>query len=231
MPAADNFARVLGHAGWGDPIGGLWFIGIEEGSAWKGGPEVVDQWFDQNAITALGDMTYESCPAEGGLPAASGSRVRYWEQAIFDRLRAHHGNTSPPPPLWSPGSRVFHTNLYPLARYSVASWPDYFETLFGVASAEVYRQAVHAQRFAKLRGARKQAAPQAIVCFGKAFWPEFAALLGLDPESARFEAEGKLKCYDAEKVICTPFFGYWHMKSSLADVIATILDSWKVEVG
>jgi hypothetical protein len=40
-----------------------------------------------------------------------------------------------------------------------------------------------------------------------------------------------LKRSDDARVICTPFFGYWHMKAKLADDIAAILGEWGVDLG
>jgi hypothetical protein len=37
--------------------------------------------------------------------------------------------------------------------------------------------------------------------------------------------------YDDARVICAPFFGYWHMKTGLADAIADCLRDWGVNLG
>lgn len=229
-----NFERMLAHAGWGDPIGGLWFIGIEEGSEWRGSTAAVEQWFDErrDSIHKLGDMTYEYGTSCEGLPAATRSKVGYWEQAIVDRL-ANANGMSPPvvPSLWSPGSRVFHANLYPLARTSMAAWPEYFAAMFGVSSCDSYQEAVHDHRFRKLRDARHSAGVQATVCFGKSCWPAFEKALALEPAAGRMEPGGNLKRYDEARVICAPFFGYWHMNASLAGEIVAILREWRVDLG
>lgn len=230
-----NFSKMLAHAGWGDPIGGLWFVGIEEGSGWSGSAEAVERWFEERreSIRTLGEMTYEIGANCEGLPASSRSKVRYWEQAIVDRMRERDG-TSPPyiaPPLWSPGSRVFHTNLYPLARPSVAAWPEYFNAMFGVSNRDSYKEAVERRRFRMLRETRRAAGVQATVCFGKSYWPDFERALALEQEQPRTESGGKLKRFDGARVIFTPFFGYWHMKASLADDVAAILREWGVKLG
>ena len=229
-----NFDRMLLHAGWGDPVDGLWFIGIEEGSGWVGGPEVVGKWFADSAerIQSLAGMTYESGIAAEGLPAARGSKVKYWEQKIVDGLRAleSQSQNDVAPALWSPGSKVFHSNLYPLARPRVMSQPPYFATHFGVTDAGAYRDRVFESRFAALQRLRVTAGPQAIVCFGKGFWPEFAWLLSLDPGLAREGGGGNFRYFDEAHVVLAPFFGWWHMSGKKAQDISAKLHEWNVKL-
>jgi hypothetical protein len=56
----NNFERMLAHAVWGDPIHGLWFIGIEEGSGWTGSPLKQSTSGSENgAVSAVAGMRWE----------------------------------------------------------------------------------------------------------------------------------------------------------------------------
>jgi len=229
----DNFNRVLLHAGWGDPIGGLWFVGIEEGSSWADDPRSVAKWFDEDAkdrIRHLGGMTYEHGLGVVGLPPSRGSKVQRWVQTIVDGVRETDTRAlqSTSPPLWAPGSRIFNTNLYPLARPAVSMQPRYFQTHFGVADAEAYKQIVHSTRFPALASFRASAAPRAIVCFGKGFWDQFEKLLNLPPTDRKLGDDGKWGFHEGERVVLAPFFGYWHMNRDRATAIARKLREWNV---
>jgi hypothetical protein len=226
-----NLTRQLLHAGWGDPVRGLWFVGIEEGGSWPESPDSVAEWFEKTArdrIRWMGGMTYEHGAGVVGLSPARGSKVQHWVQTIVDEARKPKiaGQLSNPTLLWAPGSRVFNTNLYPLARPAVRMQPGYFRTHFGVSTPQEYETRVCEQRFPALRAFRDAAKPQAVVCFGKSFWPQFEKLFQLTAKDRRPSGDGKWWFHDRERIVLAPFFGYWHMNRDRASAIAGKLREW-----
>ncbi len=103
--------------------------------------------------------------------------------------------------------------------------------MFGLSCRESYQHSVEVVRFQKLRETRSQAHVQATVCFGKSYWTDFERAFSLAPDSGQLETGGKLMRYEGDRVIFAPFFGYWHMKASLADSIGECLREWGVKLG
>lgn len=232
--AEENLNRVMCHLGWGDPSEGLWFIGIEEGGEWGDSPSVVEEWFRNSAVRLRteGEATYE-CPNEGASSSGGRSRVRYWEERIVSRIleRTSRGAYWRGLPLWSEGSRTFHANLYPLAKPSCAAWPEHYEHLFGLGAHQrgEYTAKVSSKRFDLIQSLRTKSQPAAIVCFGRTFWTDFGQLLALRAQPDQ-QSAGKLYVDASNRVVLSPFFGYWHMNASLACRIADILVGWGVRL-
>jgi hypothetical protein len=70
-----------------------------------------------------------------------------------------------------------------------------------------------------------------VVCFGKAFWPDFERLLNLDARLARLGPSESWRYFDERRVVLAPFFGWWHMNGQKAEEIAAKLHEWNVQLG
>jgi len=104
--------------------------------------------------------------------------------------------------LWFAGSRIFHTNLYPLGKSQLSVWPAEYESLFGFDKSRrgAYYQNARELRFPLIRRFRMDSAPAATICFGRTGWEDFRVLLGLDRQSAESLSESRIEIYTIDRV-------------------------------
>ena len=162
------FHAVNNYLGWGDPSGGLWFIGIEEASGWE------------NAKNGQGVVSFYKtrCPYEIGTKTdwskkgPKGKQIRDFTSKIVAPLsRAINGKSWEEyrdEYLWLKGRKVFQANLFPIGKPKQAGWNRRFKTLFGFGSNQQYeyREYVRNLRYPLIQDLRAKFKPQAIVCFG-----------------------------------------------------------------
>lgn len=230
MGAKENFERVCHYVGFGDPDGGLWFMGIEESKAWKSTDEINEFFGPRPGLSWRGAA---ACVCEK--PAESRSeRIAEWEAKIAAPLSTSRKDleTFKNEVLWSRDSKVFHANVYPLCKPGTdpEKWPDSYRELFGFSRDDRarYESAVRDVRFPILKELRAEAKPQAIVCLGQEYWPVFRDLLGLS-ESDEGPHDPKLEVFSRDRVILAPHYSYGHL-SSVAEEITQVLASWGVAI-
>jgi hypothetical protein len=149
--AFENFQLLVQFIGWGDPQGGLWFIGLEESSVCKDTADIVEIHERDNLHSAGGTAFYECSPEPQekkttGRFSPDRTQIPLWEAKIAAPLSASttdwreycHCR------LWYAGSRVFH-----FGKPKLATWPDHYEDLFGFAQnqRDAYYQEVRDRRF------------------------------------------------------------------------------------
>lgn len=159
------------YLGWGEPEGGVWFVGLEESLGWGRGQE--EQIF-QNYKPPNDEFERPVDPPRPSAdPGAKGRGIRYKTSRIMcqvDSLAAQHDwRWYEANRLWKVGSRGCQVNLFPLGKPTRGSWPRDFKELFGFGAndREAYEKRVQESRFLHIREAWEQHRPQATICFGK----------------------------------------------------------------
>jgi hypothetical protein len=230
------FVAANAYLGWGEPRGGVWFIGLEE----------ADGWFDlpadeiERRYRALGEVSPATTQRDFPALGAAGRSIRYTTSRILsavsvqaqdrpatERPRWYHDNQ-----LWAPGSMTFQANLYPLGKPTRAAWPESFEHLFGFGphDTERYAHTVAETRWPRLRARWDEDRPCATVCFGAEAWGDFRRVFGVT-SVPQLLADGKIHIHEAERVILTHFFSYGHVTNADADAIGAILRrEWNVTI-
>jgi hypothetical protein len=242
--AKTNFDLVSSYMGWGDPNGnGLWFIGLEEGSYDYKSTESIREGFDEctqegpifytpdgQRLTGKPDARYSDWagPIPSWVAKISVSVSRCYE-GRRDAWRDYRQNQ-----LWTPGSRVFNSNLYTLPKISVAAKPEQYEKMFGISESAYadYYETGCSKRHTMLYEFRKSKCPGATICFGKSAWPKFESVLKLDLSCALSSNDNQIRVIDQPdaRVILIPFMSRWWMRNAYVDRIAAQLRSWNVTI-
>jgi hypothetical protein len=230
-----NFQRVARHVGWGDPKGhGLWFVGIEETLEWR--QEHVDRLPEPKGK----EGTYTRVDPDESDPRAAErtwTRIPEWESKIACKVsrdateKRMSWSAYRDKCLWLDGSGIFSANLLPLGKKRTNHWPDEYGKLFGFGPDDwqAYQAEVRAVRYPALREFWELHEPAATIAFGKKRWPEFQTVFNLG-QATGASADGRLLYYADERVVLTPFFGYWHMRDQYVTEICEQLRSWNVRI-
>lgn len=104
-----------------------------------------------------------------------------------------------------------------------------YQTLSTEADRSRYVERAKVIRYARLAQARLDLRPQAIVCLGKTYWPDFREVLRLDDRGRDIE-EGKVIAYDDARVVLAPHFAYGHLARARARRVTGILMGWRVSL-
>ena len=137
--------------------------------------------------------------------------------------------------LWRKGSRVFNGNILPLGKPSRSAWPECYEYIFGISLKE-YQEYFQKDeykdgRYRAFRELRKEMSPQAIVCFGKEFWPQFSELF-LCGSKEKPTQHGGCAVYQQERMILTGHFSRGSaFPNADLDIVVNHLKDWKVRIG
>jgi hypothetical protein len=234
--ASDNFETLVRFLGWGDPADGLWFIGLEESGAWESAEEIAELMKREHLhFTGAGFYECSPKPQEKRAPGNFGrTQIPQWEAKIAAPLSTSQTDWREYlcSRLWFAGSRVFHSNLYPLGKSNLGTWPAKYEKLFGFAKnqRDAYYRDVRERRFPLIRQFRHDSAPAATICFGRTGWEDFRALLALDPKSAEMNMEGRIEIYSNDHVMLVPFFGNAQVRDSDVDRIISRLKAWRINL-
>ena len=162
LTSSERFALVNNELGWGDPQGGLWFLGVEENSSWT--PKKRDRiaihyghgkYFrdEQDDVLSLAHATRNALKRNFSQIAVFESKIA---AAIVARSPVDwsvYRKTI----LWKVGSKTAHGNLYPLGLKRHAHWPVHNEFIFGISrrmeDQRRYEALVEGARFERLREA------------------------------------------------------------------------------
>ena len=89
-----NLETVLRGIGWGDPTGGLWFVGLEGAGAWIDQDEL-DAFDKRPATIRDGDVIYECTDPPGNESAENkhDPRGQVWRSAVPDRNVSQPGHS------------------------------------------------------------------------------------------------------------------------------------------
>lgn len=215
-----RFRILTEFLGNGHPTARIWFVGLEEAYEWKRDPE-------QDAELYRVCAQRFACAEPGQIDSDARRYGRHYTQVydIMSKLivgalgdactldwRAYRKQR-----LFVTGGEAFQTNLYPLGKRSLSSWPDWYEALFGLPSLKEYRQAVRTRRFCLLRDAHQRYEPILTICFGICGWTDFKEVFALGNEYEL--TTGGCQVY-ASRVVLTPFFSYRFMSSQMIAALA-----------
>lgn len=225
-----EFYCLLGYIGWGDPYGGIWTIGVEEGEEWCSDDKEYDLDSIRKRIRKEYCKEYSLVPKEENLKwpiayisakIACGVSKSYSDQKI--KWQTYRDEK-----LWKEGSKVFNGNLYPLGRkFLKKGFPKCYFDLFGITDISTYKEVVRKERFEMIRKLRDKCTPQGIVCYGKGFWNEFEEAFKLDKKEGVL-IDKHIKVYKKQKVILTRHFV--GMSDSLCENIINQLRDWNVQI-
>lgn len=213
----DEFNIANQYLGWGDPDGGLWCIGTDEGTDFTSNnlEEMKGRQFDY----LQSDKKITSPVATVVAKIASRlSNAQDWEE-YRDKV------------LWRQGSKVFNGNILPLGKASRKKWPLEYKQLFGIESADDpgYLQLVRETRYKYLQNFRDRYRPQAIICFGKSHWPEFESIFAENP--GEIGETGDFKIYAKNRVLLTKHFAWSvHMTNEKIEDVIIQLRDWGVDL-
>ena len=218
--------------GWGDPYEGLWFIGIEEGGTW--GCETPEE-IEKSRVTIQNFsgkrfISYPSKEDRGNLnwPVANVTakicslvtRLNInWEEYRENRL-------------WLEGSKIFNGNLMPVGKHSLKlkDWPECYSKLFGLTREEYhsYYNYIKQSRYKLFADCIKEYKPQAVVCYGKAYWNDFEEVFVNEDEAMEYN-DFKTRIYEKSKVILTRHFSHG-MPDKTVRFIANQLIKWHIYI-
>ena len=217
----DSFDIVNNWLGWGDPKEGLWIIGMEERKV-----------FDEKNVSSRKGQKFAY---ETGEKDLNWKVANTTAKLLAIMLNCKDHATYRDNILWRKGSRVFNGNLLPLGKPHRNEWPEevaaQYKEFFEV-DCKAYLEAVKKNRYAYFRKFRKEERPQAIVCFGKGFWPKYTKLFVEHDEQGREYKEYHVTVFEQNQVILTGHFSYgrWMPNKSI-EFVAEKLTRWGVTPG
>ncbi|GAB6074754.1 hypothetical protein [Nautilia lithotrophica] len=219
-----EFECLLNFIGWGDPINGLWTIGIEEGGEWcKNDIKEVKKEIKSKLCQSF----IEEEGSNLNWPVANGcAKIGCKLSANCNNWTEYRDNI-----LWKKNSKIFNGNIYPLGRKTIyKNFPKCYEELFGITenNLNTYIETVKTIRFPLIRKLKKQYAPKAIICFGKTYWDEFMEVFEL--KNKNFKNKEHFKIFENERIILIPHFSRGHMSDENIESLVEILRSWDVKL-
>jgi hypothetical protein len=219
------------YLGWGETVGGLWFLGLEEAS----------QWTDENLADALAsDSKGDEIAGFADEPdfaklGATGRSIRSYTCKIAQPLSRSHATTTwqdyRDNRFWRKGCGLLQLNLYPLGKPTRAEWPPDFQRQFGFGphDRDAYGAHVAETRFKRIAEVWEEAGRPPVVAFGKEGWPHVRRIFNLT-STAPLAEDTKLEAAPDQRVILAPFFTRWHMNTIRAGVISRTLQRWGVSL-
>ena len=177
--ADERFDALCGHFGAGNPGGGIWIIGIEEGGDWYSKEQIDD------FLAARGSREYDWC--ENGYPekvrwaiSSAVSKICHRITGIGDDWRSYRKQR-----YQIKDGDFFVSNLYPLARRTTSATPPSYKEWFGYQSEQEYKDRIReSNRFGRLNQFWVASKPRITICHGKGDWRVFQDVLRLGaPES------------------------------------------------
>ena len=222
-----NFQTACSLLGWGDPQNGIWFIGVEEATAWT--KELLESHV-KNGSPQYAPESKRNWKELG----YAGKSIRDYTSKVVQPLSRQYFKKSwqeyRDGILWAEGSQIFQANYFPLGKPSLKDWPSQYAELFELKSSDLkkYKELVRECRAPLLQKLWKDSKPQATVCFGIYAWREFESLFQLNPDSAKWLDED-IAVYEEQKIILSPFLGQG-MSDMKAKFITEQLEKWKCSV-
>lgn len=234
--ATKEFNALNNWIGWGDPVGGVWFVGVEAGGGWScDSPEEIET--RRRMIGSITDKYSEYKSLNERDEEDDGQGVDFpiavvtakvaaglsEKEACWSSYRDKH--------LWLKGEGIFNSNMLPIGKKNLKEWPEGYKSLFGYTHKEYSDKLndVLQYRSQKFHELKTLGNPQAVVCFGKSHWQEFKEFMSLDGSIARDVPEMACQVFPAQKVILTRHFSNG-MPDKVVDFIVSVLREWEVKI-
>ncbi len=235
LTRAERFLLACNELGWGDGTkNGLWFFGMEERLPWEPGQESRiedhyghDKYFRDREVESALYGEGRKYPKRDFKPS-DGDFVEAKICAELSTSRMPENDILKNIVNVMPGTGIAHGNLYPLGKPGWKStFPPHYLDLFGYGPGDMaqYRKDVARHRFPRIRDARKELSPKAIVCFGVGCWPEFREVFGLSGP-----ADPKRPVYEEDRVILAYHWSFNNLKEADIQWITVKLKEWGVTV-
>lgn len=227
----EAFDVVNQYLGWGEAVGGLWFVGLEEAADWGEPTEKqIAEWKKDIPISPCVEPTDGSnYPGERIL---TGKQIRAYTCKIAQPLSKDFADsdwqTYRARRFWRPGCGLLQINLFPLGKPHRSDWPEHFKRTYGFGNGdqEEYRSCVERTRFRQIADFWETSGKPPVVTFGMEGWASCKTIFGLD--GGEILDGGKVVACRKQRVILAPFFSYWHMSNSRAKLISDTLKEWGV---
>jgi len=226
---SEDFTIINNWLGWGDPFGGIWFIGIEEAKSWDCSTEdklkesrnnirnnYKSRYTKFKNNTDRGSISWPVANISAKIACVSSISYNNWK-SYRDEM------------LWIEDCQVFNGNILSLGKrnLSLNSWPTGYDALFGFSHKEyqIYFENVKTHRYHIFQELREECNPSAIVCFGKSHWHEFEQVFSLMSKSYEEYQNENIRIYNHDKIILTRHFSRG-FSDSIAKYIGDIVHSW-----
>jgi len=220
--------KVLYSLGYGDPEGGIWFVGIREGLGHE--PD------DFKAESPRWGEVSRHDPE----PAKSKTLIWLIESVLASSVSENHPRCVyyEENCLWQPGSHTCHLNLFPLGQHDKRKSEEEYVRSFGFQSSKDYYESVRKIRFQLIRDEVQLRKPKAIVCFGrKSYKDDFKlAFIPLEWNSSSDSRERlllfeKVPCGDAKtNVLIMNHFSNGHIKHYDRIEAVKLLQKWQIRL-
>lgn len=217
--------RLLQRLGWGDPIGGIWFVGYREGSI-----------HDLNDLDWLPNLEYlnrnpwSTCIKMTVRPEKS--LIGFVESAIASSVSKtnHIAIDYEFSALWQPNSSTCHMNLLPLGKPGSDEYDDDYIMKFGFQSRSDFYERVFKERYPLVQKQIELCHPKAIICFGKQWWPEYEKVFCTGVDLPHSDTLSRTKIYNDKRLILVNHFSNGNITQYDRLEIVKCLRKWKVSI-
>jgi hypothetical protein len=202
-----DLAVLLGHVGYGNPRGQLWFLGMEE--RLLGDPQVNLRWRVENLqhpVATVTQLMKAPWPRVGKSPAwvTMAKIARFLIDKADDWQSLEKGREYVRTRLGTADGDTLLLEVFPLPTVTSsdrAAWPY----AHWYPSRAAYEDAVWPARRALIRGWVDEYRPPLLFWYGKKNWKRYLDLFDLPVDIARSSGTA-IGSYTATTVVLTPFF-------------------------
>lgn len=196
----DQFNILSNFKGFGNPIGKIWFVGIEEAADFESDFENIIKRYSNDFVPLKVYSIKEDAIKYG----RHYTKVYDIMAKIIEGLYPNTDwKTYRNEKLLTADSNEFQMNLYPLGKKNTKIWTKFYQDTFGFKNQEEYISFVKESRFKYLNEFRKIKNPSFTICFGKTYGDDFKKAFDLQKG---IMSELNIEYFPNERVIITPFF-------------------------
>lgn len=216
-----NFNILNKFKGFGNPMGSIWFVGIEESLEIKSAQ--LDNIIDLYKKNYLAVKPKEIAKDQKNFGKSYTKTYDIMSKIVTDENWKSYKNDN----LLQQNSNEFQMNLYPLGKKSTSLWPMEYNNIFLFKSYQEYLNIVKKERFPMLKEYWEDKNPQITICFGISFLQDFKELFDLNDSKEVIQKEASIFYYPTEKIIITPFFDNRNMGWKRINLVKKILTTLK----
>jgi len=236
ISATREFNALNNWIGWGDPVDGVWFVGVEAGGGWdcSSPGEIEDR---RNMIGSISVKHSEYKNLNERDEDDDGQGVNFPIAVVTAKVAAGlseketNWSAYRDKYLWLKGEGVFNSNMLQIGKRNLNEWPEGYKSLFGYTHKEYSDKLadVLQYRSQQFHALKTVGNPQAVVCFGKSHWQQFKVFMNLDGCTVRDVPEMACQIFPDQKVILTRHFSNG-MPDKIVDYIVSVLRQWEVKI-